>query len=835
MIRLVLKRFVLIFTLIFWVIKGFAQNNTYPVDYSGSPSEYIIGGISVEGANFNDHNALISIAGFKVGEKIRIPGEDISKAIRKLWKLGIVGDVKVNIVEIVEDKVYLQIELKERPRLSRYFYEGVPKGQMKTLDDKIKLIKGRIITDAMIKNAKNIIQSHYSEKGFKNCEVKIVQQKDTLLSNSSYLKIYVDKKDKVRINDIAFTGLEQIEEKKVLRKMKKTKEKRFGRIFTPSKFIAKEYSEDKTKVIDYMKKEGFRNASIIKDSVIDYNEKSVNIGIDMNEGKKFYYRGIEWTGNYKYTDQVLSEVLGIKKGDVYNPEELSKRLNYNPNGTDITSLYMDDGYLFFSVDPVEVLVDEDSIDIEMRMFEGEQATISKVLVDGNTKTNDHVIMREIRTIPGDRFSRADLIRTQRELGTIGYFDPEKIGIQPKPNMVDGTVDIQYTVEERPSDQIELSGGWGGSFGFVGTLGLVFNNFSARRVFDGKAWKPLPSGDGQRLSIRMQSNGRRFQTYSVSFTEPWLGGRKPNSFTVSLSRSTQRNFDDFGRQIGKFNINEISFSLGRRLTVPDDFFTLINSIRLQAYNLDNYGIRGFGTYRDGNSYSITLQSTLARNSLDNPIFPRRGSSLSLALSLTPPYSLFSDKKFSAEDTPEEKFKFVEFHKWMFDNSWFMNIAGNLVLHARTHFGFLGAYTKDKGLGPFERFIVGGDGLAVNNFLLGTDYIGLRGYDNNSILPAETSDLGGTVYNKYVMELRYALSLNPSATIWVHTFVEGGNNWADFDQFSPFDVKRSAGIGARVFMPAFGLLGVDWAYGYDEVRGRPGVNGAQFHFMLGQQLR
>jgi outer membrane protein insertion porin family len=818
-----------------WTMNCFAQNTSYRVDYSTTPDEYIIGGVSVEGANFNDQNALISIAGFKVGEKIRIPGEDISKAIRKLWKLGIVGDVKVNVLEIVGDKVYLQIELKERPRLSRYFYEGVPKGQMKTLDDKIKLIKGRIITDAMIKNAKNIIQSHYAEKGFKNCEVKIIQQKDTLLSNSSYLNIIVDKKEKVKINDIAFTGLEQVQEKKVLRKMKKTKEKRFGRIFTPSKFVAKEYAEDKTKVIDYMKKEGFRNASIVKDSVTDFNEKMVDIGITMSEGKKFYYRGIEWTGNYKYTDDVLSEVLGIKKGDVYNPEELSKRLNYNPNGTDITSLYMDDGYLFFSVEPVEVLVEEDSIDIEMRMFEGEQATISKVLVDGNTKTNDHVIMREIRTLPGDKFSRADLIRTQRELGTIGYFDPEKIGIQPKPNMADGTVDIQYTVEEKPSDQIELSGGWGGAFGFVGTLGLVFNNFSARRVFDAKAWKPLPSGDGQRLSVRMQSNGRRFQTYSLSFTEPWLGGRKPNSFTVSLSRSTQRSFDNFGRQIGKFNINEISFSLGRRLTVPDDFFTLINSLRFQAYQLDNYGIRGFGTYRDGNSYSITLQSTLARNSLDNPIFPRRGSSLSLALSLTPPYSALTNKKYSAEDTPEEKFKFVEFHKWMFDNSWFMNIAGNLVLHARTHFGFLGAYNKDKGLGPFERFIVGGDGLAVNNFLLGTDYIGLRGYQNNSILPAETSDLGGTVYNKYVMELRYALSLNPSATIWVHTFMEGGNNWASFDQFSPFDVKRSAGIGARVFMPAFGLLGVDWAYGYDEVKGRPGANGRQFHFMLGQQLR
>ncbi|MCS6832516.1 MAG: BamA/TamA family outer membrane protein [Flammeovirgaceae bacterium] len=818
------------------VFKTNAQKkNMYRINYGEPPEEYIIGGVSVEGANFNDKNALISIAGFKVGEKIKIPGDDITKAIRKLWKLGIVGDVRIDIVDIEGNKVFLEIVLKERPRLSRYFYEGVPKGQMKTLDDKIKLVKGRIITEAMIKNAKNTIYQHFAEKGFKNCEVRIIQQKDTLLANSAYLKIIVDKKEKVKINDIAFTGLEQNDEKKVLRKMKKTKEKRFGRIFTPSKFVAKEYEEDKKKVVEYLNKEGFRNATILKDSVTDFNEKLVNIGISLYEGKRFYYRNIEWTGNYKYSDEVLSEVLGIKKGDVYNPEELSKRLNYNPNGTDVTSLYMDDGYLFFSVEPVEVLVEDDSIDIEMRMYEGEQATISKVLVDGNTKTNDHVIMREIRTLPGDKFSRADLIRTNRELGALGYFDPEKVGMNPKPNMADGTVDIHYTVEEKPSDQIELSGGWGGAFGFVGTVGLVFNNFSARRVFEKKAWNPLPAGDGQRLAVRMQASGRRFQTYSLSFTEPWLGGKKPNSFTISLSRSTQRNLDAFGRQLGKFNINEINFSLGRRLRVPDDFFTLINSLRFQTYQLNNFGLRGFGNYRNGDSYNITFNTTIARNSLDNMIYPRRGASLSLAINVTPPYSLFDNRRYTAESSLEERFRWAEYHKWMFDNSWFLPILDKLVLNARTHFGFISPYNKSKGLGPFERFIVGGDGLQVNNFLLGTDYIGLRGYQNNSILPAETSDLGGTVYNKYVLELRYALSMNPSATIWVHTFLEGGNNWARFNQFSPFDIKRSAGIGARIFMPAFGLLGVDWAYGYDEIKGRPNANGRQFHFTLGQQLR
>ncbi|MEM1137779.1 MAG: POTRA domain-containing protein, partial [Bacteroidota bacterium] len=728
--------------ILLWLVMPFylqAQINNVNIDYS-TPVEYEIGGINVVGAKFLDRNSLISIAGFKVGEKIKIPGDDISLAIRKLWKQGILGDIKISVTEIQGEKAFLQIELKERPRFSRILFEGIPKGQRQTLEDKIKLIRGRVVTDALVKNTTNTLKNHYFEKGYKNVDVKIVQQKDTVLSNSVILKIIIDRKSKVKINNIELEGIAAFEEKKLKKKMKKTKEKRFMRIFSPSKFIPAEYKSDKEKLIAYYNENGYRNATILEDTVYDFDDKSVNIKLSIEEGEKFYYRSIDWSGNYKYTDEQLSLVLGLKKGDVYNPTELGERLNFNPQGTDVTSLYMDDGYLFFSVEPVEVLVEKDSIDIEMRMFEGEQATISKVIVNGNTQTNDHVIFRELRTIPGQKFSRSDLIRTQRELATLGYFDPETIDIQPKPNYANSTVDIEYNVTERPNDQIELSGGWGGQFGFVGTLGLVFNNFSLRRVTDFNYWRPLPKGDGQRLNLRLQANGRRFQTYTISFTEPWLGGRKPNSLTVNLNRSVQRLIDFSGRSSGSLKVSGATVSLGRRLPWPDDFFTMTNSLSFLVYDLDNFATRGFENFSTGTSYNFTFNTTLARNSIDQPTFPRSGSSISLSIALTPPYSQFSSNSFS-EDNSNEEFRFVEYHKWMFDNSWFLKLAGNLVLNARAHMGFIGRYTQERDLGPFERFILGGDGLAQNGFLLGTEIVGLRGYENNSIIPAETGGTGG----------------------------------------------------------------------------------------------
>ncbi|MBX2840386.1 MAG: outer membrane protein assembly factor BamA [Flammeovirgaceae bacterium] len=828
-----------LFTLLLFClpIASFAQfGNNINIDYS-TPIEYEIGGINVVGAQFLDRNSLISIAGFQVGQKIKIPGDDISTAIKKLWKQGILGDVKISVTEITGTKVFLQIELKERPRFSRIFLDGIPKGQHQTIEDKIKLIRGRVVTDALLKNTSNTIKAHYAEKGYRNTEVKIVQEKDTILSNSVVLRINIDKKSKVRISEIEFVGISALEEKKLEKKMKKTKER--GGIFSafkPTKFIEEEYENDKNALIAFYNENGYRNANIVSDSVFPSSDNTVKIKITIDEGEKFYYRDINWTGNYLYDDEHLSRVLGINRGDVYNQSELSERLNFSPNSTDVTSLYMDDGYLFFSVEPVEVLVEGDSIDIEMRMFEGEQATINKVIVNGNTQTNDHVIFRELRTLPGQKFSRSDLIRTQRELATLGYFDPETIQINPKPNYADGTVDIEYGVTERPNDQVELSGGWGGQFGFVGTLGLVFNNFSARRITNFKYWRPLPKGDGQRLNLRLQANGRQFQTYTLSFTEPWLGGRKANSFTINFNRSVQRLIDYYSnQQYGSLKVNGATVSLGKRLTWPDDWFTMSNSLSFLLYELDNFNSLGFGSYNTGDSYNLTFNTTLARNSVDSPTFPRRGANISLSLALTPPYSKFSANTFNEGTSDSDRFKWVEYHKWMFDSSWFLSLVGKFVLNARFNFGLLAPYNSDKGLGPFERFILGGDGLAQNGFLLGTDIIGLRGYENNSILPTESNGTGGVVYSKYVFELRYPVSLNPSATIYLLSFVEGGNNWGDYTSFNPFDMYRSAGFGARVFMPAFGLLGVDWGYGFDPIPGRPGQNGAQFHFTIGQQFR
>ncbi|GAA4820531.1 outer membrane protein assembly factor BamA [Algivirga pacifica] len=828
-----------------------SQGGQGDVDY-GIPIEYTIAGIDVVGAEFNDKNALINISGLKVGEKITIPGEGISKAIRKLWRLGIVGDVQINVAKTNGSDVYLEIVLKERPKLSKYYFEGVNKSKAKTLSDKINLVRGRIVTDALIKNTTNVIKDYYAEKGFKNADVKIVREQDPTLANAIQLRIEINKNSKVKINEIQLNGVEQLAEKKVLRKMKKTKTKEWYRIFNPSKFIAEEFENDKNNVIDYYNKNGFRNASIERDSVYDVNEKLVNIEMDIEEGKRFYYRNITWTGNYKYTDAQLAQVLGIKKGDVYNPEELQKRLTFNPSGTDISALYMDDGYLFFNVNPVEVLVEDDSIDIEMRISEGEQAYIDKIIINGNTKTSDHVILREIRTLPGEKFSRSQLIRTQRELSSIGYFDPEQIDIQPIPNLAKGTVDIKYNLVEKPNDQIELSGGWGGFYGFVGTLGLVFNNFSIRNIPNWDMWRPLPAGDGQRLSLRMQANGRQFQTYSVSFTEPWLGGRKPNSLSVSYSYSIQRQYNNAGNffvtdlssqsETGSLGIHSASVGLGRRLKWPDDYFVMNNSVTFQSYRLRDFISTGFFDYPTGDSHSFTFNTTIARNSIDQPTYPRRGSQISLTVSLTPPYSLFSDKNFSEEGiTNEDRYRWVEYHKYMFDNAWYQTIIGNLVLASRVHMGFIAPYNQDKGLGPFERFILGGDGLTANNFLLGTENVGLRGYENQSIVPIEVengqqrSSSGGVVYNKYVLELRYPVSLNPAATIYVLGFAEAGNNWGSYAEFNPFNLKRSAGVGARVFMPAFGMLGIDWAYGFDDVPGRQDVSGSQFHFTIGQQIR
>ncbi len=867
------------------------SNNT-AIDYS-NPKEYEIAGISVEGSDYLDKNALISLSGLKVGDKVTIPGDDVTNVIKKLWRHGIIGDVTIYLSKLEGTNIDLIIELAERPRLSRFTFEGVNKTQEGDLSDNIKLIKGKILTDADVKKIELTTKKHFIDKGFLNTEVKIIQQKDTLVSNGIKMTIIVDKKQKVKIEQIEFLGNENISDNKLKRKFKNTNEKARFRLFSQAmnqifnlklssvkefvdstqdvsssdlmefindniklnffksaKYQKDDYEEDKKSLISFYNSKGYRDATIISDTIYRSGENDINIDLTVDEGRKYFFRNITWTGNYVHGDEVLSKILSVSKGDVYDMETLNKNLTFNPTGPDISGLYMDDGYLFFNIQPVEVRVQDDSIDIEMRVFEGSQATINRIIISGNDRTNDHVILRELKTYPGQKFSRSDLIRTQQRLATLGYFDPEQIDIKPIPNPLDGTVDIVYNLVEKPSDQIQLSGGWGGSFGFIGTLGLSFNNFSLKNIPHVRKWRPLPVGDGQKLTIRAQANGRQFQSYTFGFSDPWLGGKKPNSFSISYNQSIQRAFNSSDPSASPFIFNNdfnaklilrsVSLGLGRQLEWPDNYFVLSNSITYTNYRLDNWFAGSLG-FSDGNSNNITFNTTIARSNVDQPMYPRSGSSISLSINLTPPYSLWRDLGPNAPN--EEKFKWVEFHKWMFDAKYYVKIAGDLVLETKAHIGLIGSYGSE--IGPFERFRLGGDGLAGQNFILGTDVIGMRGYENNALTPpnygsrptASTAAQldGGIVYNKYSMELRYPVTTGQAATIYLFGFGEAGNNWNNYEEFNPFNLFRSAGLGARIFMPAFGLIGINWGYGFDKVPGQLDVSGPQFQFTIGQQLR
>lgn len=815
------------------------------IDYA-KPKEYTIGGITSSGSKYYDASSMLSISGLREGDKIQIPGPAITDAIKKLMDQGILENVEISATKIEADKIFLNVDLKERPRLYRILFSGIKKGEQDALNDKVKLIKGKIITETLIKNAELAIKKYFTEKGYLNIKIKTAQLTDSARGNNAALRFVVVKGEKVKINKLIINGRTEMYEGVVRRKLKGTKEMRFGRIFTPSKFIPKKFEEDKEKLIEFYNKNGYRDARIAFDTVYAHNDKTVDVVLSLEEGRKYYFRNISWSGNYIYKDSVLNEILSIKKGDVYNTEELAKKINGIPQN-DVSSLYMDDGYLFFTADPEEASIEGDSVDLVIRINEGKQATINKIILNGNTKTSDHVVMREIRTLPGQKFSKSAIIRTQRELATLGYFDPEKIGINPIPHP-DGTVDIEYAVEEKPSDQIELSGGWGGYVGFVGTLGVVFNNFSARNIGNLKAWRPLPAGDGQKLAVRFQANGQQFQNYSLTFTEPWLGGKKPNSFSVSLTKSLYYPYKGgytallYGSSLGEddknshFNSTGITFSLGRRLKKPDDYFTMSNALSLQSFDV----FRLYqGYYPEGKSTSITFNTTISRNSIDNPQFTRRGSSFTLSATFTPPYSIFRNSSY-VEKTGAEKYRLLEYHKWMFDASWFTPLVGKFVLATRAHMGFLGSYNSSLGIVPFERFVLGGSGMVFNNFQLSRDIVGLRGYKDQIVGPLDRngSATGGVVYNKFVTEVRFPVSLNPSATIFVLGFAEAGNNWGSYKEFNPFNLKRSAGFGARIFMPAFGMIGIDWAYGFDKIQGYTGTdkaNGAQFHFTIGQQIR
>ncbi len=788
-----------------------------------SPQEYEIGGITVSGVLYLDQQVLINISGLAVGEKITVPGDQVSDAVKKLWNQGLFSDVSISATKIIGNTIFLNIDLKERPRLSKFRFNGIKKHEADELkDDYLQLVKGGQITDNLLNNTIYNIKNYYIDKGFYFTDVEIVQLNDTSLLNHVILDINIDKGKRARITEIRFEGNEVLPDNKLRRTMKETKQRTWWNIFKSSKFIEEKFREDRQSLLAKYNEMGYRDAKILNDSLLVNPDSSLSLVIRLDEGNQYFYRNISWKGNTKYKSSDLSQLLNIQRGDIYNQALLEEKIYMEDRG--IFSLYQDNGYLFSSVTPVEVQVEGDSIDIEMQIYEGKQATINNILISGNTKTNEHVIRREIRTKPGQLYNRSDIIRTHRELANLGYFNPENIGVNPTPNPADGTVDIEYVLEEKPSDQIELSGGWGWGM-IVGTFGLRFTNFSTRNFLKKEAWSPVPAGDGQQLSLRAQSNGMYFQSYNASFVEPWLGGKKPTSLTVSVYNTMQsdgRDREDPERS--SIQISGVSIGLGRRLKWPDDFFVLYNELSFQNYALSNWS--SF-IITDGNSNNISFTTELSRNSVDQMIYPRRGSSFSLKMQITPPYSLLNGKDYSTLPD-QEKYEWIEYHKWTFKASWFTRLAGDLVLNAKANFGFLGYYNSDA-RSPFEGYYVGGDGLTGFN-LYGREIIALRGYDNGSLTPT----LGGNMYNKYTLELRYPISLNPQATVYVLSFLEGGNSWFDFRDFNPFEIKRSAGIGARVFLPMFGMLGVDWGYGFDEIIGSPAANKSQFHFVIGQQF-
>lgn len=804
------------------------------------PKQYEIGGITVMGAETTDVQAIKLFAGLSVGDKIQIPGERISSAIRNLWKQDLFADVSIYAADVRGETIYLVIQVVERTRLSKYKFHGISKSEADDLREKIKLVRGKIVNENILTNAKNIIRNHFLSKGYLKTTVRIEQSKDELRTNSEVLDIYVNKGNKFKVNSISFYGNIDYEEAKLKGAMKNVKEKRWYSLLKKSKYSRSGLKEDKANILAMYNANGYRNAKVLSDSIWDHNDKTINIAINVIEGSQFYFRNISWLGNTKYTDDQLTRRLGIIKGEIYDQEKLNQRLFQSPNGGDVSSLYLDNGYLSFNATPVEVQVENDSIDLEIRIYEGKQYRINKVTITGNTITNDHVVMREIRTKPGDLFNRSAIIRTQRELANLGYFDPEGFQVNPKQNPVDGTVDIDYGVAERPSDQIELSGGWGAGR-VVGTLGLSFNNFSLKSVFKKGAWRPVPKGDGQRLSIRAQSNGQFFQAYNLSFVEPWLGGKKPNSFSVSLQHSKQTNglgVENPGRS--SLKITGATVGLGKRLKKPDDWFVFRSFLSYQYYDLNNFG--SIFTFSNGYSNNLALTLSLSRNSVSAPIFPTYGSDIGITFKGTLPYSqLFTSNSDFSNRSDQDKFRWLEYHKWKFTAAWYTTIAGSgddsysdkarrsLVLYLKTGFGYLGHYNSTIGDSPFERFYLGGS--ALTGFQLdGREIIALRGYDDLSISPTS----GSTFISKFTTEVRYPLSLNPNATIYALTFAEAGNTWNNFQSYNPFELNRSAGVGLRIFLPMFGLLGLDYGWRFNDIPGIPGMARGQFHFTIGTNL-
>ena len=794
--------------------------------------EYILGGISVTGLKKFSEETVRVFTGLRIGQVIKLPGDKLTSAIKKLYESKQFSSVDVYLAKMDGNSVYLQFNVLELPQLSDVKLTGLKKGKTKDILKETELKKGVMVTDNLVVTTKNYIIKKYTDKGFLKTKVNLDLKADTTDINTVKMSIHVDKGRKIKIKDIFFKGNKALSDKKLRKAMSNTKEKFIGRFWKGSKYIEENYQTDLESILDKYSRLGYRDARILSDNISWNDDNTININIELEEGRQYRFSEILFVGNKEYTDEELSSLLKIQKGDIYNGAVLKERVqgDGSPNSQDISTLYQNNGFLFSTINAVETKVKNDSITVEIRIREDEKARIRKVTVSGNDKTNDHVIFRELRVKPGDLFSRSAIIRSIREIGQLGFFD-QNVTPDVLPDYQNKTTDIDFTVTEKGGSQIELQGGYGGG-SFIGTLGLSFNNFSIKDIFNKEAYKPLPMGDGQALSLRLQTS-RTFSTYSFSFTEPWLGGKKPKSLSFSVYSSNQyqlnpQTFDvDRSRSLG---IIGASVGLGQRLKWPDDYFQLSQTIAYQSFRLKNYGFRvGADVLSQGTLNNLSYSANISRNSAGpSLIFPTYGSEFSFGVKATFPYSLVNNKDYSNLDT-EEKYKWLEYYKFNAKGKWYTSFTDKLVLMTNAEMGYLGFYNSELGYSPFERYFVGGDGIAAFQ-LDGREVVGLRGYENNRLSSID----GGTIYNKFQLELRYSISDAPSASIYTLGFLEAGNSYDNFKTYNPFELKRSAGLGVRIFMPAFGLLGIDFAHGFDPLPGQNVKSGWQTHFIIGRQF-
>jgi len=795
------------------------------------PKSYVIGGIEVKGAQYLDKDVLITISRLTVGEYIEVPSEQTANVIKFLMDQNLFEDVQLYATRIQDETIFLEIRVVERPRLTRVDLNGLSKSQTEEVRKRLNANTGKIVNENLLQTTKNTIEKFLREKSYLYPEIKITTKKDSAQSNNEIVVVDVERNKKIKVRKVDFEGNEEFSDKQLRKYLKGVKPRAWFRVFGPGKFKEDKYEEAKEKLVAKMQDKGYRDAQILKDSVYRYDNNEVAIDFDIYEGPKYYVGNIDWAGNAKYKDSVLNILLGIQKGDVYSEEKLNSKLSGpTRNSDDIAAIYQNDGYLTFNVQPVIKRIYQDTVDIEIQMFEGKQYTINNVILKGNDVTNDRVVLRSIYSKPGQKYSRELLVRSVREISQLGMFDEQKVTPMPTNlNYDEGTTDIEFTVAEKPSDQVELSGGYGAGQ-VIGTLGLTFNNFSTSNFFKKEAWKPLPRGDGQKLSIRGQTSGKRYQSYSFSFSEPWLGGKKPIYFGLSayISNSQSQYYNpQTGRYEGyennpKIQMHGVTATLGKRLQWPDNYFQINSSLSYQRYNLENYG--NYFLFSNGTATNINFTQEISRNSIDAPIYPTSGSHLKFSVQLTPPYSAWNNIDY-ATAPDNEKYKWTEYHKWKFDSQWYTKIVGKLVLKTQAQFGYLGSYGDRTPTSPFERFKLGGDGMQGFDFLQGSEIIAMRGYANGTIIPATTGNKmqdiaiqsGSPIYAKYQIELRHPIMLNEQATVFALAFAEAGNTWNKFDEVNPFKVRRSVGVGARIFLPIFGMLGIDYGHALDPIPG------------------